>query len=164
MRRVCWFVAAIVISAQLGSAALDACGAKFLVATRAPRFQRVQRATRPANILLYQHSNDSGVVEFVGALRDSLNSVGHKVTVVAGDAALRDAARNGSFTVVMLQLDEARRLKTDLRSWLPDAAILPMGAYVTRPAAAAAKDEFGQVLTLPAKTSQVFAVVQAAQK
>jgi hypothetical protein len=64
----------------------------------------------------------------------------------------------------MLQLDSARRLRDDLKTWLPGAAILPMAAFVTRPEAARAKDEFGQMLPLPAKTTQVFSVVESAYR
>ena len=164
MRRLVTVFAVIAAVADVGSSVLEACGAKFLVATRSARFQRSQRAIRPARILVYQHSSDRGVVEFTPALQETLNGVGHTVTVVAGESALRDAAGSGGYDIVMLQLDEARRLKASVKSWLPNATILPMGAYVTRPAAAAAKEEFGQVLTLPAKTSQLFSVVQAAYR
>lgn len=164
MRRLVTVFAVVAAATYAGPTVLDACGAKFLVATRSARFQRTQRTTHPARILVYQHSSDRGVAEFTSALQETLNGVGHTVTVVAGEAALRDAARGGGYDIVMMQLDAARRLKASVRSWLPDATLLPMGAYVTRPAAAAAKEEFGQVLTLPARTSQLFAVVQAAHR
>jgi hypothetical protein len=141
-----------------------ACGAKFLVATRSARLQRLQRAARPANILVYQHDTDAGVVEFMGALRDTLAGVGHRVTIVESEAALRQAAQTSDFNVVMLQLDQARRLRGNVESWAPDASILPMAAFVTRPDAASAKEEFGQILALPTKTSQLFSVVQAAYR
>lgn len=164
MRNILASVAILAVSAQFDTGLLEACGAKFLVATRSARFQRAQHTPHPAKILVYQHNRDSGVVEFTTALKDTLDGVGHQVTVAAGEAALRDAARGGDFNIVMMDLDEARRLKTDLKSWLPHATILPMGAYVTRPAAAAAKEEFGQVLTLPTKATQLFSVVQAAYR
>jgi hypothetical protein len=164
MRRRLVFIAMLTVSIQANSQLLEACGAKFLVATRAARFQRIARATHPANILVYQHNDDAGVAAFAGSLRDHLNDVGHTVTVVAGETALRAAARRGGYNIVMMQLEEAYRLKTDIRASLPEARILPMGKYVTGPAAAAAKEEFGHVLRLPAKTNEVLSVVQAAYK
>lgn len=164
MKRLLLIVATITVSAQLGASVLEACGTKFLVATRSAQLQRQQRATRPAKVLVYQHDNAAGVIEFVVSLQDALEGVGHKVRVAAGEPALRNAAQNGDFNVVMLQLDAARRLKGDLRSWLPNATILPMGEFVTRSAAATAKEEFGRMLTLPAKISELFSVVQAAYR
>jgi hypothetical protein len=164
VRNILACVVVAAMSGQVGAGVLEACGAKFLVATRSARFQRAQHTAHPAKILVYQHNADSGVIEFTSALKDTLSGVGHQVTIVSGEAALRDAARGGDFNIVMMQLDEAHRLKGDLKSWLPNASILPMGAYVTRPAAAEAKEEFGQVLTLPTKTAQLFSVVQAAYR
>jgi DNA-binding NtrC family response regulator len=164
MRRPIVVVAVLTVFAQLGVPVLEACGAKFLVATRSARFQRAQHVTRPASILLYQHDDDAGVVEFMTALQSALNGVGHKVTLVANEAALRNAASSNRFNVVMMQLEEALRLRADLKSWSPGAAILPMAAFLTRPQAARAREEFGQILALPAKTSQVFSVVQAAYR
>ena len=162
MRRLMVLVAVLAVVAHLGIPVLEACGAKFLVATRSARFQRAQRATRPANILLYQHNDDAGVGEFMAALQSTLKDVGHKVTLVATEAALHDTASNNQFNVVMMQLDTARRLRGNLKSWSPDAAILPMKEFVTRPEASRAKEEFGQMLALPVKTSQLFSVVEAA--
>jgi hypothetical protein len=164
MRRFLAATAVVMLLADVSVPVLEACGAKFLVATRSARNQRRQRAARPANILVYQHNNDAGVVEFMGALRGALQDVGHKVTLVASEADLREAAETQKFNIVMLQLDEARRLRETVKSWSPGTAILPMGTFVTRPDAARAKEEFGQMLALPAKTSRLFSVVEDAYR
>ena len=162
MRKLFATMAVMTAIAHLGIPVLEACGAKFLVSTRSAHSQRVQRATRPANILVYQHNDDAEGVEFMTKLQEWLKGVGHRVTVVPSEGALREAATTRDFNVVMMQLDEARRLRSDLMSWSPNTAILPMADFVTRPEAARAKKEFGQMLTLPAKESQVFSVVEAA--
>src|SRR6187431_275726 len=132
MKRLITVVAAVAMSVQFGTARLDACGAKFLVATGSAFLQRLLRTRHPANILLYQHTRDKEVVEFVTKLRGMLRDMGHQVTVADGEAALRDAS-GGKFNIVILKLDEARRLKASVAAGLPDAAILPMEALVTQP-------------------------------
>ena len=111
-----------------------------------------------------QHSRDAGVVEFLGQLQEALSGVGHKVTLVSSEAALRDAARSQEIDVVMMQLDAARRLRSDLSSGSHAAVILPMKAFVTRAEAARVKQEFGQLLTLPTTDRQLLSVVQAAYR
>lgn len=163
MKRLVAVAAATIMSVQVGTTLVDACGAKFLVATGSALLQRSQRTRHPANILVYQHTRDTDVVEFVTKLRSMLGAMGHTVTVADGEAALRDAS-GGKFSVVMLKLDEARRLKASLASTLPNATILPMDALVTQPVIAVAKQEFGRMLVLPATTKEVFSTVEAAYK
>jgi hypothetical protein len=150
--------------AYMNSPVMEACGAKFLVATRSPRFQRAQRPTKPATILLYQHSQEADVVEFMGLLQSTLIAVGHTVTLATSEEALRVAATTQKNDVVMMQLDAARRLRSALGSRSPDAAILPMKAYVTRAEAARVKEEFGQMLTLPTTDRKLLSVVAAAYR
>jgi hypothetical protein len=157
------------ILASVGAGVLEACGAKFLVATRAARFQKMQRAKHPANILVYQHSDDpqvddAGVAEFAEVLRAMLEKVGHTVTVVPTEDALRSAARTNDFSVVMMELQAARRLNSDVREWSPGAQVLPMGQFLSRSQAALAKEEFGQVIRLPAKDSEVLSSVDESNR
>jgi hypothetical protein len=149
---------------QMSGRVLEACGAKFIVATKSPRFLLAQRATRPATILLYQHTTDPDVVEFIVELRNVLSGVGHKVTVATSEAALRDAAGRQKFTVVMMQLDAARRLRAVLTAWSPGAAILPMKKFVAGAEAARVKEEFGQMLKLPTTDRELLSVVRDAQR
>ena len=163
MQKLLAVAAAAIMSVQVGTTLVEACGAKFLVATGSAFWQRSQRSQHPANILVYQHNRDTDVVEFVTKLRGMLGAMGHKVTVADGEAGLRDAS-GGKFSVVMLKLDEARRLKGSLAAALPNATILPMEALVTQPVIAVAKQEFGRMLVLPATTKEVFSTVEASHK
>jgi hypothetical protein len=162
MRRFIVLVAVFTLWVPAGTALLEACGATFLVATGSALWQRSQRTRHPANILVYQHSRDADVVEFVAKLRTMLTTMGHHVTVADGQPALSDAS--GNFNVVMLELDEARRLRTSIESKLPNAAILPMDALVTQPVIARAKLDFGRMLVLPATSREVFSTVEAAYR
>jgi hypothetical protein len=164
MRKLIVLVVVLVAFVEMSGRVLEACGAKFLVAMKSPRLQQAQRTIRPAAILVYQHNDDRGLVEFVAALRNALNGVGHKVTVVTSEAALRDAARRHKFNVMMMQLDAARLLRNDLTASSPGTAILPMKEFVTNAEAARVKEEFGQMLTLPTTDLKVLSVVKAAYK
>jgi len=162
MRRLILPAAVLTVCVQLGAPVLEACGAKFLAVTGSARLQRTRHTTRPATILLYQHDSDAGLTEFMAKLQNVLIGVGHKVTLVTSEAALRDAAANSEYKLVMMQLGAARRLRSDLQSRSPHAVILPMEAFVTRPERARLKQEFGRVLELPTTDRQLFSVVEAA--
>jgi hypothetical protein len=164
MRAFIVLVAVLTGFVQMSGRVLEACGAKFIVATKSPRFQLAHRTTRPATILLYQHTPDPDVAEVIVELRNVLNSVGHKVTVATSEAALREAAISQKFKVVMMQLDAARRLRSDLASWSQGAAILPMKEFVAGAEAARIKKEFGQMLKLPTTDREVLSVVRDAHR
>lgn len=164
MRKLIVMVAVLTGLVQMSGPVLDACGAKFIVATKSPRALLAQRATRPATILLYQHTADAGVIEAISELRNLLGGVGHKVTVVTNEAALREVVARQKFNVVMMQLDAARRLRNDLASSSNGAAILPMKEYVLGAEAARVKEEFGQMLKLPATDREVLSVVRHARR
>ena len=164
MRVFIVFVVVLTGFLQMSGRVLEACGAKFIVTMRSPRALLAQRATRPATILLYQHTADVGVVEFIGELRNVLNGGGHTVTVVTSEAALREAAASQKFNVVRLQLDAARRLRNDLDSSSHGASILPMKEYVRGAEAARVKAEFGQMLKLPTTDREVLSVVRDAHR
>ena len=160
MKRLSLAIAALMAFVYLGSPVLEACGAKFLVATRIARYQRLQFSARPANILVYQHtSDDEEVVALAEALRLVMEDVGHSVTVVESESDLQNAAEAEDFDIVMMDLDVARRLRSNIESWTPESALLPMVAYATRPQASRARQEFGQVLRLPAKRVELLSTV-----
>jgi hypothetical protein len=162
MKRLCALVAALTIWVPLGTTLLDACGAKFLVATGSVFWQRSQRTPHPAKILVYQHSRDAEVVEFVAKLRAMLKEMGHEVTVADSEAGL--LGRSGEYNVVMLALSEARRLKSGITAGMPQTKILPIKAFPNQPEIALARQEFGRLLVLPAAPKEVFSTVEAAHR
>ena len=162
MRKLSVTIAALTVLGYLGSPVLEACGAKFLVATRVARLQRFQHAASPANILVYQHASDTDTAEFAAKLQTWLENVGHSVTIAAAEDELRDAARTNEFNLVMMGLEEARRLQASVTSWSPDLALLPITLYASRSDAVRATREFGHVLELPALTGAVLSTVHDA--
>ena len=159
MRRLSVTIAVLTVAVHLGSPVLEACGAKFLVATRIARYQRALFAANPTNILVYRHNSEEEVIEFFAALRVVLEDVGHSVTVVTSQGELQTVARTNDFSLVMMELDTARLLRSDVESWAPDSTLLPIAEYATRPQASRARQEFGQVLKVPARRSEVLSAV-----
>ncbi len=162
MRRLSVTIAILTVLVHLGAPVLEACGAKFLVATRIARYQRALFAANPANILVYQHNSEEEVVEFAAALRTVLEDVGHTVAVVTTEGDLQNAARTNDFSLVMMALDAARLLRGDVESWSPESTLLPIAKYATRPQASRARQEFGRVLKVPARRSEVLSAVHDA--
>lgn len=160
MKKTLAVAVAFALLIQPGVEVLDACGAKFLVATRGALRQRLLRTRRPANILLYQHSNTPDVVEDTTALRDLLNGVGHTVTIADEEKELRDATRAGGISLVVMELGQARRLKSSL----PNANILPVAVVEETRVQLEAKQEFGHVLKAPARPNDILSVVESALK
>ena len=162
MRKLMLLAAILGLCVHVWGPVLEACGAKFLAVTGSARLQRTRHTTRPATILLYQHDSDAGLEEFMTKLKKVLIDVGHKVTLATSEAALRSAAGSGEYSLVVMQLDAARRLRNDLKSLSPRAVVLPMQSFVTRSQAARLKQEFGRVLELPTTDRKLFSVVDAA--
>lgn len=164
MRKLIVLLAVLAGFVDTSGKVLEACGAKFILSPKSPRSQLAQRTLQPATILLYQHTTDADVVEFIAELRNLLNGVGHHAFVVSSEAALREAAGRQKVDVVMMQLDAARRLRSDLMSWSNGAAILPMKQFVPGAEAARVKQEFGRVLKLPTRPQDVLSMVRSAHR
>ena len=139
---------------------LEACGAKFLVSRHAARYQRIRKASNPANILIYQAEETDASREFVASVEQSLGKVGHSVAVATGPDSLRGKVRDNEFNIVMMEIEAARSLRMDIESLSPDTAILPVVEFATRAQKSSAKREFGRVLSVPSRFSHVLSVIE----
>jgi len=136
-----------------GVGVVEACGAKFLVATRNAKNIKVQRAAQPGRVLVYTHSDDPAdtpetVAEATAVIREWLEGVGHTVLVAPDENALRDRVRGDDVDVVIMGVNSARRLKNDIASWAPGTAILPATATPTGAERARIKGEFGEMFVV----------------
>jgi CheY-like chemotaxis protein len=150
MRTLLAASAALVLVAFAGAGIVEACGAKFLVATRNVMNQKMQRAATTGSVLVYQHADDpeerpEDVAESAAELRRLLEGVGHSVVVASDEDALRDLVSRDGVDVVMMGPETARRLKTDVAAWSPGTPILPVAVYPTSAERAQLKDEFGDL-------------------
>ena len=150
MKTVFIACAAFLLVASAGAGLVEACGAKFLLATKNVMNQKMQRAASLGRVLVYQYADDpeerpEDVAESAAELRRLLEGVGHSVVVASDEGALRDLVTGDGVDVVMMGPETALRLKADLAAWSPGTPILPVALYPTSAQRAQLKDEFGDL-------------------
>jgi hypothetical protein len=118
MKRLVLVLVVSGVVAGLSDTVLTACGSKFLVASKGARYQRVLASIQPARILFYWPEDASTREEdrWNPAASEMLESAGHTVEVSWNDKTFLHAARGGHFEVLVLPIDDARRLRPDLAS------------------------------------------------
>ncbi len=165
MRKLLFCVIASIVVVGLGMDVLEACGAKFLVASRAARLQRIQVAANPATILLYlslaqaEETSTADAAEGDNAFQELLVKVGHKVQTATGMDEFRRAARTGDFDLVLMELETARELQAEVGSLAPEATLLPVVEFGSRAVKSRAKAEFGNVLNTPTTVDRILATI-----
>ncbi len=141
---------------------LLACGNKFLVPSRGTRFGKVPIDRQAAHVLVYSPPNSA----LAQALKDTtvaalLTKVGYQPTEVTGPADLDAALRRGGWDLVLADLADTATLRGQLQgSGAP--AILPVVLQPSRSQLAEAKETYGQVIQLPAKSQRFVETVDYA--
>src|SRR5258705_13132765 len=110
--------------------AAEACGDKFLLVGRGPRFQRAYAAIYPGNVLVYAHAHPGSN----GAIHDSqlqkdLKQAGHRVAVVEDGGLFEQALQSGGFDIVPADVADAPAL--DVKG--PASPSSPTGRYALAP-------------------------------
>ena len=168
MKRLLLFSVLVALGGLVGlsDAVLEACGSKFLVSSRGARYQRVLASIQPTSILFYwpEDTNTEEEDRWNPAAEEMLESVGHTVEVFSDDDAFLGAARGGGFDVLVLPIDEARRLKSDLAALPPDAAVVPLLMFPTRSQYSQAREEYGVVMKLPTTTDKMLAALERGRR
>ena len=106
-----WIVAALVVLSAAGSSSdLLACGDKYLVPTRATRFDR-PTLSRNASILLYA-SDASELARMLNklSLPATLQKAGYRPTMVRSDAEFTSALARGNWDLVLVDASDKPRL------------------------------------------------------
>jgi hypothetical protein len=114
-------VAAYVVAVAAGLAAVSpvahACGDKFMMAGRGPRFQRVYASVYPGKVLIYaKPSSDRKAGILNPQLHKVLRQAGHTVTVVEDWAQLEQAVNREGPDVLLVDVNDATRLAPLLAS------------------------------------------------
>jgi hypothetical protein len=112
---------ALVVVVAAGIAALSpvahACGDKFMMAGRGPKFQKVYASVYPGKVLVYaKPSSDPKAAIGNPRLHKALRQAGHEVTVVEHWPQLEQAMKRDAVDVVLLDADDAVRLAPLLTS------------------------------------------------
>jgi len=160
---------ALVAVVGLGAAdsVLEACGAKFLVSSRAARYQRLQTSEGGSLFLYWNLAPATPEQEQEGrenyeAFRAFLEKVGYSIEATTDANEFRTAARTGDYDIILMPLEAARELRADVAALAPGAALLPVAVFATRAEEAQAEREFGHVLNTPASSQEVLTVLGAA--
>ena len=142
-----------------------ACGSKFLVSIRSPRYQRLLANLKPTSILVYWKQDAATPDEdrWHPKAEKALEMVGHTVQVTFDQEQFRDAADSGNYEVVIMLLGEARALKSEVESMYPTAALLPIAHFPTRSEYSQAKKEFGTVFRTPSTASKFLTAIEKAR-
>lgn len=150
----------------LSDTVLNACGSKFLVSSKSGRYQRVLASIKPTSILFYwqQDGNTKEEDRWNPAAEEMLESVGHTVEVSYDADAFLDAAGDGGFDVLVLAIDEARRLQADLAALPPGPAVVPLLMFPTRSQYSQAREEYGVVMKLPTTTEKMLAALEKGRR
>ena len=152
--------------AIVSDALLHACGSKFLVSSRGARYQRVLASIKPTDILFYWQQNEKTKEEdrWNPDAEAMLEEIGHTVDVTFDADAFLGVANNGDFDVLVVPLDEARRLKREIASSSPNAAVLPILYFPTRSEYSQARKEYDVVMKLPTTSAKFLAALEKARR
>ena len=93
-----------------------------------------------------------------------MEEAGHTLDVAYDAEAFLAAARNGGFEVLIVPIDEARRLRPLVSSAAVDSAVLPLLFFPTRSEYSEAREEFAVVLKLPTTTNKLLAALEKARR
>ena len=157
----------MVFAMGASEALVQACGSKFLVNSRSSvALMRVKANTDPTSLLVYWQQDDETKDEdkWSDNATKFLEEVGHTVTVTFDADTFLAATRDSDFKVLMVSVDEARRLKADIEAASSDAVILPMLFTPTRTERRAAEKEFDRYLSLPTRVDEFLDGINKAGK
>jgi CheY-like chemotaxis protein len=108
-------VTAIVVALAAGMATVSpvghACGDKFMMAGRGPRFQKVYASVYPGQVLIYATpSSDRRAAIRNPQLHKMLRQAGHTVTVVEAWPQLEQEMKRQAVDVLLADVSESARL------------------------------------------------------
>ena len=93
-----------------------------------------------------------------------LEGIGHTVDVTHDADTFLGAAKNGEFDVLVIPIDEAKRLDREMASLSPNAAVLPILFFPTRSEYSAARREYDVVMKLPTTSDKFLAALEKARR
>lgn len=130
--RLIAFGAVIATVLSQGVVPLHACGDKLMMLGRGIRFQS-KHTPRAAAVLLYLPESATGQALTDPNLESALREAGHAVRAVTSPVDLETALRNGTFDVVLANIDHAPELQRVKSVESGSAVVLP-AIYLVAPA------------------------------
>jgi hypothetical protein len=145
-------VALLLVAGSLLTGDLLACGDKFLVVSRATRFQRASVPRQPAAILVYANpaSNLPAALANV-PVEATLRKAGYRPTSVASADEFDRALSQGGWDLVLVDVAESQALRGRVHGDSAPA-VLPVVYNPTRTEWKQVKTQYPSVLRSPTKT------------
>lgn len=142
-----------------GSAVLDACGDKFLMVGRGLTFGRAYASIYPGNILIYSGPRTSPLHE---KMQLQIRRAGHRVTLVADEAALLDTLSGNQTDIVIADV----AIKATLDSKVATVPTRPTTLYIVNETdkGAAAMQKEAAPLKSGDKANRFLMVIEEAMK
>jgi hypothetical protein len=151
----------LLITISYGDVSL-ACGDKFLVTSRASRFQRAAIARQPASILIYSNPASELPRVLAGIPVDAtLTKAGYRPTTAATTDELEKALSRGGWDLVLVALADARPVSKRLQGdRVP--VVLPVLVNPTTSELDEARKLYPVVLKAPAKSQSFLSAIDEA--
>jgi len=152
--RCCWFCLAFVLG--MGPLSnLKGCGDKFLVTSRATRYQRARAGRESASILIYVNPADTAKAFAGDSLDEALRKAGHRPTVVITAEQFQSALGRGGWDLVIAGIGDARALAVAPRNF----GVLPVIVSPSANEWNQTRKQFFVVLRGPAKSPAVLEAI-----
>jgi hypothetical protein len=155
MAKRVFFASVLLLLGICASSDVLACGDKFLVISRGTRFQRSASTRSAADILVYASSASTLPKALARVMSDdALRKAGYRPVIVENTGELDQALRLGTWSLVIVDLPEARAIRDHVRG-AGAPMLLPVALSPTGTELAEAKKDFQRVVKGPIK-SQAF--------
>jgi hypothetical protein len=133
MRLLVPILAAVMTVVGEASQNAEACGDKFLLVGRGPRFHRAYAAIYPASIVIYAHARRNAS----SAIRDprfqtDLKLAGHRVLLAEDETALARALESDHVDFVLTDVVDAEQISKQAATSPSNPAVLPVMYQPTR--------------------------------
>ena len=148
----------------VGGESAQACGDKFLVIARPPRYARLSGNDRPLSVLILSSQDVRLSVALTDPhLQQELAAAGHKVAVAEDYPQLDQALKAGSVDLILADLTEAGKVGELLKSAAAKAVVMPVVNAGSKAETDRAKQAFRCVFSVPGKARQLLDVIGEAR-
>lgn len=155
--RIAGFLAVFAVTISILLSPALSCGDKFLVNSKGVQQKMMLSSSDPGRVLLFKNPNSELAKSVLNdELTSRLSAAGHSVTVLESMEELEAAMKSGGQDIIVLDVADARALNA---AGGPRPVLLPIVGKKAKDEVKAAKNEFGEVLKAPGRTSYVVLLV-----
>jgi len=143
MRRVLVLVVVMLGAAPSLQLVTLACGDKFLMVGRSPRFNQLYAAIYPSTILIYAHSGQGRSTRILDPkFQANLIRAGHRVEVVKDEARLAQTLQAGGVDLVLADVSDVEAIQPRAEQSPSKPMVLPLMYKPTKAEAEVVKTRY----------------------